>query len=119
MDTQSIRNTQSSFFSGHLAGASRDSGVSIPPLDKIADAYGLPYLRCDRAEDVRSTLHRMLETPGPVLCEVFTREDQQIFPTVSSKRMPDGSMKSQPLHNMFPFLDEAVLSAELQEALRL
>ena len=30
--------------------------------------------------------------PGPVLCEVFTREDQQIIPTVSSKRMPDGSI---------------------------
>ncbi|MGI4787749.1 MAG: thiamine pyrophosphate-binding protein [Janthinobacterium lividum] len=116
---QSIRNTQSSFFDGHLAGASRDSGVSTPPLDKIAAAYGLTYLRCTHEDEVQPALQRMLDTPGPMVCEVFTREDQQILPTVSSKRMADGSMKSQPLHNMFPFLEEAALTAEMEEALNL
>ena len=115
---QSIRNTQSNFFSGHLAGASRGSGVSVPPLDKIAAAYGLPYLRCERPEELLPVLRQMLEMPGPVFCEVFTREDQQILPTVSSKRLPDGTMKSQPLENMFPFLEEAVLTAEMEEALK-
>ena len=110
---QSIRNTQSSFFDGHLAGASRQSGVSIPPLSKIADAYGLPYSCCRTEESLTEILSNVLAAPGPALCEVFTREDQQIIPTVSSKRLSDGSMKSQPLHNMFPFLSED----ELQEAL--
>ncbi len=110
---QSIRNTQSSFFDGHLAGASRQSGVSIPPLGKIADAYGLPYFCCRTEEDLPAVISQMLAQPGPALCEVWTREDQQIIPTVSSKRLPDGTMKSQPLHNMFPFLSDD----ELQEAL--
>lgn len=116
---QSIRNTQSSFFDGHLAGASRDSGVSIPPLSKIADAFGLPYLRCDSEDNLRKCISQALATPGPILCEVFTREDQQILPTVSSKRLPDGSMKSQPLHNMFPFLSDDELQKEIQEALQI
>ncbi len=116
---QSIRNTQSSFFDGHLAGASRGSGVSIPPLRKIADAYGLPYFCCDTEDDLSRVLAELLATPGPALCEVWTREDQQILPTVSSKRLPDGTMKSQPLHNMFPFLTDEQLQSELQGALHL
>jgi acetolactate synthase I/II/III large subunit len=105
----SIRNTQDAFFSGHYAGSSRDSGVSMPALDKIAAAYGIPYIPCRKNELMRSVINEVLQTQGPTICEVFALPKQEIIPGVSSIRLPDGTMQSKPLHDMYPFLSEEEL----------
>src|SRR4029079_18974140 len=38
----SIRTSQSRYF-GRLAGADASSGVTLPPLDRVVEAYGLPW----------------------------------------------------------------------------
>jgi len=100
----SIRNTQNSYFNGRFCGSDPSSGVSCPDLKKIAYAYGIPYeaLRDQHEMDLR--LKDILLGEGPVICEVFTCTDQQITPSVSSKVLPDGSMISLPLEDMWPFL---------------
>ncbi|WP_129128409.1 thiamine pyrophosphate-binding protein [Geomonas oryzae] len=110
----SIRNTQNSFFNGNLVGASDDSGVSIPPLDKLAQAYGLPYLDCSGRDRLDEVLARALAVQGPVLVDIRAQYDQKIIPSVSSKVMPDGSMKSMPLHHMFPFLDDVEIAGNMK-----
>lgn len=105
----SIRNTQDNYFSGHYVGSSQGSGVSVPPLDKIADAYGLPYIAA-RTSNLEEAIRRTLATPGPVVCEVFNRSDQELIPLVQSVRLANGSMQSKPLHEMTPLLDEEVLA---------
>ena len=105
----SIRNTQDNYFSGHYVGSSQDSGVSVPPLDKIADAYGLPYIAC-RAANLEEAIRQTLATPGPVVCEVFNRSDQELIPLVQSVRLENGSMQSKPLHEMSPLLDDDTLA---------
>ena len=107
----SIRNTQNNFFAGHLAGTSRSSGVTFPDLRKIADAYSIPYFSAKTPAELRAAMDQTLQTKGPVICEVFTPPNQQILPTVSSARMPDGSMKSKPIHDMFPFMSETELKS--------
>jgi len=102
----SIRNTQAGFFGGHYVGCSRDSGVSLPPLDRIALAYELPYVLCENRAALRRAISDTLRMDGPVVCGITAQPDQQIIPTVSSVRLPSGVMKSKPLHEMFPFLDE-------------
>lgn len=101
----SIRNTQNNFFSGHLAGTSNDSGVFIPNTEKLANAYEIPYISTDKIENLEETIKRALNATGPMLCEIFTPSHQEILPTVSSIRLENGSMKSKPLHDMFPFMD--------------
>lgn len=102
----SIRNTQSNFFAGHLVGTGPESGVFFPDLSKIAEAYKLPYFRIERRSELRATMEKVLSAPGPVVCEVMTMVNQQIWPYVTSRKLPDGRMVSQPLHNMAPFIDE-------------
>lgn len=109
----SIRNTQNSFFNGNLVGASADSGVSLPPLDKVVASYGLPYLECASREDLDQVLARALAMEGPVVVAIQAQPEQKIIPSVSSKVMPDGSMKSMPLHHMFPFLDDEEIAANM------
>jgi acetolactate synthase-1/2/3 large subunit len=100
----SIRNTQNSYFEGRFCGSDPSSGVSCPDLKKIAHAYGIPYEALHNQHEMDLRLGDILHQEGPVICEVFTCTDQQITPSVSSKVLPDGSMVSMPLEDMWPFL---------------
>jgi acetolactate synthase I/II/III large subunit len=100
----SIRNTQNSYFNGRYCGSDPSSGVSCPDLKKIAYAYGLHYESLYDMKQLNKKLKSILEYDGPAICEVFTCPDQQITPSVSSRVLPDGTMVSMPLEDMWPFL---------------
>jgi acetolactate synthase I/II/III large subunit len=102
----SIRNTQNNFFGGFLAGTSEDSGVFLPNHEKLADAYSLPYLKAESRETLSEIVMAALAMKGPVICEIYTPTEQAIIPTVTSKKLDDGSMISSPLHDMSPFLSK-------------
>jgi acetolactate synthase-1/2/3 large subunit len=102
----SIRSTQRRFFDGFLVGSSNESGVSLPPLDRIAAAYGIPYVNCPDRCHLGSALEETLAAAGPVICSVRCMEDQDVIPSVPSLRLPDGRMKSRPLHEMAPLLPD-------------
>jgi acetolactate synthase-1/2/3 large subunit len=50
---------------------------------------------------------------GPVVCEVMCIRDQEIVPTTSSKKLPDGRMVSKPLEDLYPFLDRETFRKEM------
>jgi acetolactate synthase-1/2/3 large subunit len=105
----SIRNTQNSFFAGHMVGSSRDSGVSLPDLDLIAQAFKIPHLHCHNRAGLREFIKCMLATDGPVILGIDSQPDQVILPGVPSTRLPDGRMVSRPLHEMAPLLSDEEL----------
>lgn len=115
----SMRNTQREFFGGHYVGADADSGVFIPKIAAMSASFNLPYVRCDATDDLAQQIRKVLSMDGPVVCEVLAMRDQKIIPTVISVKLPDGRMRSSPIHNMFPHLPEDVLACELQKALSL
>jgi len=106
----SIRNTQNNYFSGHLVGSSDETGVWLPPLNKIAEAYSITYFSVDQLENFKSTIKDVLQSAGPVICEVFTDTTAEIIPTVSSQKLQDGTMVSKPLHDMYPYLPTEILA---------
>ena len=67
----SIRQTQANFF-GKLVGESPASGISFPDMTQVAAAYGLTAMRIETAGEF-ATIAAVLDTPGPVLCNVKTR----------------------------------------------
>lgn len=102
----SIRQTQTNLFKGKpLAGVDKGSGLFFPDMDKLAAAYGIPYLCLDDVTKVREVMEQMLAMEGPVLCEVVVDPGQPFSPKLSSRVMPDGSIISPPIDDMFPFLD--------------
>lgn len=46
----------------------------------------------------------MMEEDEPVICEVVVDPKQSFEPKLSSKVLPDGTIVSPPLDDMFPFL---------------
>ena len=99
----SIRLSQSRYF-GRLAGADASSGVTLPDLRRVIEAYGLPYARIDRDDGLTGRVRELLEGPGPLVVEVIAPREEPRAPSLSSMRKPDGSMVSKPLEDLAPFL---------------
>ena len=100
----SIKQTQDAFFGGNYVACNCESGVSCPDIKKIASAYGLPVEIIEHQKDMDSTIQRVLNIEGPVVCEVILTPDYIFSPKLSSERLPDGRIISKPLEDMYPFL---------------
>lgn len=109
----SIRQTQGKFFDGNFTGCSQDSGVSLPDFIKVGHAFGLKTVRISSIEDVAKKLDEVLADKNAVLCEVMLNKDYSFAPKLSAKTLPDGTMVSPSLENMFPFLPEDELKSNM------
>ena len=112
----SIRNTQRDFFNGMFVGTGPESGVFIPSMESQAMTYRIPFLRCERSADLKGVLAKALALEGPVFVEINALRDQRMIPSVMSEKLPDGRMQSKPLHEMYPYLSQRDLNAELDRA---
>lgn len=100
----SIKTTQRKFFNDGFIGTDSDTGVSFPDLEKIAFAYGIKYIRASKMNYLAKNIEDCLNHRGPVICEVICKEWDEVLPTISSKKLKDGTMFSKPLEDMYPFL---------------
>jgi acetolactate synthase-1/2/3 large subunit len=105
----SIRQTQSSSFKGDergYCGVNGESGISFPSAEKIANAYGIKYVMIDSLDTIDNNIISALEGDTPVICEVVLDKLQFFAPKLSSKVLPDGTITSPSLEDMYPFLDD-------------
>ena len=99
-----IKNTQELFFDGHLVGSNPQTGYSAPDFVKIAKGYDIPSYRINSQKNMDSIIKKVLNSKGPVLCEVMMLEDQPLIPLslLNKARGYAGS----PIEVMYPFLSE-------------
>lgn len=109
----SIRATQRKFFDGRAVGTDKDSGISFPEVEKIANAYGIQYFIAREVSELDNVLNDVMNYNGPVICEIICPENQEIIPTTASMRKEDGTMVSKPLEDMYPFLDREEFKKEM------
>jgi acetolactate synthase-1/2/3 large subunit len=107
----SIRQTQANFF-GRLTGESVQSGVSFPDMARIAAAYGIPAVEMDCAGHLDG-IAALLDAPGPSLAVIHLDPSQEFEPRLKSRQLPDGTLVSPNLEDMYPFLDPAELESNL------
>jgi acetolactate synthase-1/2/3 large subunit len=100
----SIRNTQRSYFQGHLVGSDASSGLTLPDISKVAGAYGIHTVQIPNHSHIRQQVRDVLQFEGPVVCEVMISPEQYTAPRITSVQRPDGTMVSKPLEDMWPFL---------------
>ncbi len=105
---RSIRGTQSNFF-GRLVGEGAESGVTFPDMARLAEAYGIPSLRIDRADQI-TRLPDVLAQSGPTLIDVILDPNQEFEPRIKSRQRPDGTIETPALEDMYPFLEPAELT---------
>lgn len=101
-----IFHTQSSLFGEcEQSGTGPASGVTLPSFSLLASTYGIPYLQLSESSDMDQVIAEVLNSDGPVLCEVMAKIRQPLVPKVSFRSMPDGSLISPPIEDLYPFLD--------------
>jgi acetolactate synthase-1/2/3 large subunit len=100
----SIRTSLDNYFK-HLVAADSTSGLTLPDVRKVAEAYGVATRSIANADDLSRQIRQVLETPGPVVCELMAPAAEQRAPRISTVQRPDGSMVSKPLEDLWPFLD--------------
>jgi acetolactate synthase-1/2/3 large subunit len=110
----SIRSSQANFF-GRLVGESPDNGVGFPDFVAVAIAFGIPARRVASA-DFAAAIDDVLAAEGPQLCDVILDAGQGFEPRMSSRKLPDGSIVTPPLEDMFPFLDRKELARNVLDS---
>lgn len=100
----SMKQTQNNLFQPPLIGVNKQSGVSFPSAEKIAIAYAIPYHCISDIDKIEEVVHSILDTNGPIICEVMLDPNQNFEPKLSSKVLEDGSIISPEIDDMYPFL---------------
>jgi len=100
----SIRTSQNRWF-GRLIAADETSGLVLPPITKVAEAYGLRAVQIKDQSNLKEEVAAVLAMEGPVVCEVICVPDEARIPSLGAVQRADGSMVSKPLEDLSPLLD--------------
>jgi len=101
----SIRITQNTHFDGNLVASGDTSGLTLPMLQKNAETYGIPYYKIENHNEIHDHIKNVIETDGPILCEVMLPPTHFTAPKASVFKKEDGSFSTRPMEDLFPFLD--------------
>ncbi len=104
-----IWHSQSGNFKGHLTGCTAESGLSLPDMKKIAEAFGICGMEIVDESELADTVKKAFEHDGPVVCRVNADIMQKILPKQSNYMNEKGQMESRPLQDMVPLLDREEL----------
>ncbi|MDX1949409.1 MAG: biosynthetic-type acetolactate synthase large subunit [Rickettsiales bacterium] len=55
---------------------------ALPDFVKLAEAFGFKGIRCDKPNDVESSLRKMLEHNGPVIMDMITDKAENVYPMI-------------------------------------
>jgi acetolactate synthase-1/2/3 large subunit len=100
----SIRASQTAYFGSATIGADKNTGLTIPDLSAVGQAFKLSTYVIKDQTNLREDVRKVLDMKGPVLCDVNVLPDEVRAPRLSSYQKEDGSFVSKPLEDLFPFL---------------
>jgi acetolactate synthase-1/2/3 large subunit len=101
----SIRATQRNYFEGRFVASDPSSGLTLPEISRLAEAYRIPWNRIGKTGELEEKAREALSPPGPFICEVMIDPDEQVAPRIKSVLRPDGRIVSKPLEDLSPLLD--------------
>lgn len=98
----SIANMQRARFQGHYVACNDQSGLHLPDLKRIANAYCLTFSKISSPKDLGDQVRNVLDMPGTVLCEVIVDPEIPSAPRLITDTLPDGRMVSRPMQDLAP-----------------
>ncbi len=101
----SIRASQSVYFGEPNIGCTPDTGLTLPDICKVAAAYGIQTAVIHNQSKLCCEVRAVLDSPGPIVCDVRVVPNEVRSPRLASAQRPDGSFVSRPLEDLWPFLE--------------
>lgn len=105
-----IRQTCKNFFGGYNVGCSKDSGVSFPSFEKVADTFGFAYYHCRTNGELDEAIAWLFAQDKQAILELDQRLDDPITPRIFSRLAEDGTFLTPALEDMCPFLEQDELN---------
>jgi acetolactate synthase-1/2/3 large subunit len=109
----SIRQMQIKRFGGRLVGADETSGLTLPPLERVAHSYGMRYRFANNGNQLQA-LDGIMNSREPAVIDLNMDPNFIQYPRVDSTMGADGVPVPDSMENMTPYLAENVLR-ELME----
>ena len=109
----SIRTSQRNYFDGRFVASDPSSGLTLPDVRRVAEAFGIATTCVGSHDGLRETVRRVLDHDGPIVCEVKISPRQATAPRVSNVHRADGTIVSRPMEDLFPFLDREEFRANM------
>ena len=107
----SLVNTQKKYFNGRLIGCNRESGLTLPNIEKILTAYGFEVDVIRNNVELREKISRNLASRGCFASIVKFDPEAAMAPIVPSKLLKNGNMVSRPLEELAPLLPDEEFDA--------
>lgn len=101
----SIRSMQRNNFEGHYVASDEGSGLTMPHISKVAEAYGFKTYRIENNEQLNKLLPEIMRDDTPMLCELMVLPEETVSPRVKAIIGENGKMMSGPLEKMWPYLE--------------
>ncbi|MBO5472329.1 MAG: thiamine pyrophosphate-binding protein [Lachnospiraceae bacterium] len=102
----SIRSMQRNNFESHYVASDKDSGLTMPDIGAVAEAYGFEKCRICNNKEVDELLPEIMMDDRPLLCEIMVLPEETVSPRVKAIVGENGKMTSGPLEKMWPYIDE-------------
>jgi acetolactate synthase-1/2/3 large subunit len=97
-----IKQTQDTWLNGRKVGVDESSGLAMPNLIKIANAYGIKTLEINNHNEMSVVINKVLNAKEAILCDVKVNENQKVIPKLEFGR---------PIHDLSPRLSEEELNS--------
>lgn len=107
-----IRKRQKELFRTRTVGTDVSNGVTTPDFMKIAECFGIAFMRIEEKGKMDEGLKELMKTKGPVICEIMATEEQDYIRSgaaFNSQR----KFVNRPLEDQMPFLPREVIEREM------
>ena len=101
----SMRATHRNYFDGRLVASDASSGLTLPDIRRVGDAYRIANNRIANQQELEMKIAQAFASEGPFISEVMVDPDELTGPKVKSVLGADGRMVSRPLEDLAPFLN--------------
>jgi len=109
----SNRASQKNYFGAATIGCDAATGLTVPDIRRVAEAYGLRTALIPDQINLRDQVRQVLNQAAPLVCDVRVVQDEIRAPRLSTVQRPDGSLVSKPLEDLWPFLDRDEFAANM------
>ena len=96
-----IRQTQDQWLDSRYLASSAEGGLGFPDWERVPEGYGFKTATIKDNQNVAAQVRRVLDTPGPVFCNVEIRPDHGVIPQVAFGRPIEDSEPLLPRETFF------------------
>ena len=107
-----IRERQKDLFRRRTIGTDPENGVSCPDFKKVAECFGIKYMKIDNPNNLTNDLIKLINMQGPVICEIIGKENQKYLHN-SFTIGKDKKFVRRSLEDQSPFLDRDLFLSEM------